>query len=151
MNAVRRDRRTLRPSGRTTSVSRLWAPGRHGTPVLAPPRSRTSTAACRQNGSSQTFSTPFDMARELISRQRWLALPGPPALDFKRECPTEEGANQHEAREQAQAEEGELMCDRLDDIGRDKDFETQQQRAPDADLVDVGVLLGNRLPQLAIR
>jgi hypothetical protein len=42
------------------------------------------------------------------------------------------------------------MCDRLDDIGRDKDFETQQQRAPDADLVDVGVLLGNGLPQLAI-
>src|SRR3954469_8956895 len=42
------------------------------------------------------------------------------------------------------------MRDRLYDVGRDKDFQAQQQRSPDADLVNVGILQGDGLSQLAI-
>src|SRR5215813_9632101 len=42
------------------------------------------------------------------------------------------------------------MSDRFNDIGRHEHLEAEQERSTDADLVDVGVLLGYRLPQLAI-
>src|SRR5215472_17672134 len=42
------------------------------------------------------------------------------------------------------------MSDRFNDIGRHEHLEAEQERSADADLVDVGVLLGYRLPQLAI-
>src|SRR5262245_36772810 len=42
------------------------------------------------------------------------------------------------------------MRDRFNDIGRHEHLEAEQERSTDADLVDVGVLLGYRLPQLAI-
>src|SRR3954452_7302707 len=82
-------------------------------------------------------SLPFDASGALISRQGWLALPGPAPLDLQRERPAEESANQHQAGEQTQAEEGQLMRDRLYDVGRDKDFQAQQQRSTDADLVNL--------------
>src|SRR5262249_43946342 len=43
-----------------------------------------------------------------------------------------------------------FMSDRFNDIGRHEHLEAEQERSTDADLVDVGVLLGYRLPQLAI-
>src|SRR5215831_17685539 len=42
------------------------------------------------------------------------------------------------------------MRDRFNDVGRHEYLEAQQERSTDADLVDVGVLLGYRLSQLAI-
>src|SRR5262245_65700225 len=42
------------------------------------------------------------------------------------------------------------MRDRFNDIGRHEHLEAEQERSTDADLVDVGVLLRYRLPQLAI-
>src|SRR5207342_3716571 len=93
-------------------------------------------------------SLPFDASGALIARQGWLALPGPAPLDLQRERPAEERANQHQASEQAQTEESQLMRDRLYDVGRDKDFQAQQQRSPDADLVNVGILQGDGLSQL---
>src|SRR5215471_822904 len=42
------------------------------------------------------------------------------------------------------------MSDRFNDIGRHEHLEAEQKRSTDADLIDVGVLLGYRLPQLAI-
>src|SRR5215510_5981264 len=42
------------------------------------------------------------------------------------------------------------MRDRFNDVGRHEHLEAQQERSTDADLVDVGVLLGYRLAQLAI-
>src|SRR5262249_46827033 len=42
------------------------------------------------------------------------------------------------------------MRDRLTDIVRHEHLEAEQERSTDADLVDVGVLLRYRLPQLAI-
>src|SRR5215813_2965744 len=42
------------------------------------------------------------------------------------------------------------MSDRFNDIGRHEHLEAEQERSTDADLVEVGVLLRYRLPQLAI-
>src|SRR5262249_16761973 len=42
------------------------------------------------------------------------------------------------------------MSERFNDVGRHEHLETEQERSTDADLVDIGVLLGYRLPQLAI-
>src|SRR6516165_11549573 len=42
------------------------------------------------------------------------------------------------------------MRNRFNDIGRHEHLEAEQERSTDADLVGVGVLLGYRLPQLAI-
>src|SRR5215813_15245851 len=42
------------------------------------------------------------------------------------------------------------MSDRFNDIGRHEHLEAEQERSTDSDLVDVGILLGYRLPQLAI-
>src|SRR5262244_549298 len=42
------------------------------------------------------------------------------------------------------------MSDRFNDIGRHEHLEAEQERSTDADLVDVGILLGYRLPELAI-
>ena len=58
-------------------------------------------------------SLPFDASGALIARQGWLALPGPAPLDLQRERPAEERANQHQASEQAQTEESQLMRPRL--------------------------------------
>src|SRR6185503_18461265 len=88
------------------------------------------TGAKRANRRSRRLSLPFDASGALIARQGWLALPGPAPLDLQRERPAEERANQHQASEQAQTEESQLMRDRLYDVGRDKDFQAQQQRSP---------------------
>src|SRR5262245_34593267 len=42
------------------------------------------------------------------------------------------------------------MSDRFNNVGRHEHLEAEQERSTDADLVDVGVLLGYRQPQLAI-
>src|SRR5262249_40531549 len=42
------------------------------------------------------------------------------------------------------------MRDRVNAAGRHEHLEAEQERSTDADLVDIGVLLGYRLPQLAI-
>src|SRR5215471_1331273 len=42
------------------------------------------------------------------------------------------------------------MRDRFNDVGCHEHLEAQQKGSTDADLEDVGVLLGYRLPQLAI-
>src|SRR5262249_20046740 len=42
------------------------------------------------------------------------------------------------------------MRDRFNDVGRHEHLEAEQERSTDADLVDVGVLLGYRLSQLEI-
>src|SRR5262252_7768130 len=42
------------------------------------------------------------------------------------------------------------MSDRFNDIGRHEHLEAEQERSTDADLIEVGVLLRYRLPQLAI-
>src|SRR5215470_9589269 len=42
------------------------------------------------------------------------------------------------------------MRNRFDDIGRHEHLEAEQERPTDADLIDLGVLLRYRLPQLAI-
>ena len=90
------------------------------------------TGAKERTVARTACSLPFDASGALIARQGWLALPGPAPLDLQRERPAEERANQHQASEQAQTEEGQLMRDRLYNVGRDKDFQAQQQRSPDA-------------------
>jgi hypothetical protein len=84
------------------------------------------------------------------SRRRRFALPRPSTSDLKHKHPAEKGANQDQASEQAQAHEGQFARDRFDDVGGYHHFEAEQQRPTDANLVDVRILLGYRLPQLAI-
>jgi hypothetical protein len=54
------------------------------------------------------------------------------ALDFEEQKPAQEGAHHDEPGQQAEAREGEVEDDRLDDVSRHQDFEAEQQRAADA-------------------
>src|SRR5262249_50149404 len=86
-----------------------------------------------------------------IGHGRGLALPGPLALDLEHERPAQEGAHQHQAGQQRETLKIQFKCDRLDDIGRDQHLEPEQQRAADADLVDVVAVLRRQTAQIAHR
>src|SRR5215510_1792810 len=79
---------------------------------------------------------------------RWFSLPWPASFDFQHQGPAQKSTDQDEASEQAQAHEGQFMGDGFYDVGCNEHLEAEQQRAADTDFVDIGILLGNRLPQL---
>lgn len=69
------------------------------------------------------------------------ALPRPPAFDFKHQRPTQEGPDCDQTGQHSQAHQRGCNCNGLDDIGRHHDFQPEQKRAPDADLLSLVVLL----------
>jgi hypothetical protein len=58
---------------------------------------------------------------------RRLSLPRPPTVDFQDQRPAKKGADQYEASEQTETDEGHFMCDGFHDIGGNQDLEAKQK------------------------
>jgi hypothetical protein len=67
------------------------------------------------------------MAIALRGHRRRLSLPRPSTIDFQDQCPTKKGADQYEASEQAETDEGQFMCDGFHDIGCHQDLKAEQE------------------------
>jgi hypothetical protein len=59
---------------------------------------------------------PF-LRSELSKTWARLSLPRPPTVDFQDQRPAKKGADQYEASEQTETDEGQFMCDGFHDIG----------------------------------
>src|SRR5262249_21426599 len=84
-------------------------------------------ARCRIGAITESTAMPRRPLAQELAPGALFPLPRPPAFYFKHQGPTEKGANQHEASEQAETRECQLQRDRLHDVGRHQDLEAEQR------------------------
>ena len=124
---------SLSPSCRRSR--RLWVSAEKG---LVAPAFRSVPLGCQiaaQPPPAAIVIARFRVAHETIRAKALAAMAS--VLRFPAPGSSSEKYGPGRGREQAQAHEGQFVCDGFYDVGCNEHFETEQQRATDSDFVDV--------------